>query len=135
KTIRKPMRLLFTTIILLLSLQGYSQHSLDFVIPPCPHMGTLDPAGRTIDLVVFPNPASGTLFVKAGAANGFEKVHIRVYSVLGRLVAGPETDRHLPQISIDVSGLGSGLYLLEYSSGSTVLRKKIIIDNSLRTRE
>lgn len=129
------MKLLFASIILLLSLQGYSQHSLDFVIPPCPHMGTLDPAGRTIDLVVFPNPASGTLFVEASAANGFEKVHIRVYSVLGRLVAGHEMDRSMQKASIDVSGLGSGLYLLEYSSGSTVLRKKVIIDNSLRTRE
>ena len=129
------MKLLFASIILLLSLQGYSQHSLDFVIPPCPHMGTLDPADRTIDFVVFPNPASGTLFVEARAAIGFEKVHIRVYSVLGRLVVGHEMDRSMQKASIDVSGLGSGLYLLEYSSGSTVLRKMVIIDNSLRTRE
>lgn len=74
---------------------------------------------------LYPNPATGILYI--GSEAGTDINAIQIYDLSGRAVrnlAYRETDSN---ISIDISGLSPGLYLVELRFGDQSITKKIII--------
>jgi hypothetical protein len=74
---------------------------------------------KRTELVVYPNPAENILNFKSS----FEISQIRVYSSDGRLIENYfiNGENH-----IDIGGLKSGIYFVEFIASEKVIRKKII---------
>ena len=69
---------------------------------------------------VFPNPTGDMLNIEAVPSAG----RIKIYDLTGHLVYEEKTDEE--NISIDVSGLAAGAYILEAGTGNNIFRKKIL---------
>ena len=125
------MRLLSCIFLLwmLLAHAGSSiaQHQLDFVIPPCPHLGTPPDVGQIPEVSVFPNPASTMLTVEFVGPVGGGTVWVRIYNVLGAQVLEEEVRFPGSTAALDVSELPQGLYVLQVRTAAAVISKKIII--------
>jgi len=67
---------------------------------------------------VYPNPVQNTLFIEQNAVQGLEKV--RVYTTLGKQVLNSTNN------TVDVSGLSSGLYIVQITTTSGSITKKFI---------
>lgn len=74
---------------------------------------------KSTELVVYPNPAENILNFKSS----FEISQIRVYSSDGRLIENYfiNDENH-----VDIGGLKSGIYFVEFIASEKVIRKKII---------
>ncbi len=76
------------------------------------------------NLNIYPNPASDVLYINL-PGNG--KQHfIQIFDIAGHLVKSVRTDG-TNALSINISGLESGLYMLQYQNETTTITKKIII--------
>lgn len=64
---------------------------------------------QPIQLQLFPNPASSTLYVVAGVENTDQ---LFVFNLAGRQLDVPFSQTANEQFTADISNLGSGLYLL-----------------------
>lgn len=88
----------------------------------CFKVGTQEYTAKVKDMEIFPNPASSRLFINS------ELVHIEIveiYSATGSLILQKKADsKHL---SIDVSSLKPGLYLLRIKTNNTVSTRKILV--------
>jgi hypothetical protein len=73
---------------------------------------------------VFPNPTSGTFYVKTKS----KLTSINVYSQIGGLVKTIAVDSAEENVEIKVDGLESGIYLLELQNDLEKTWKKIIIN-------
>jgi hypothetical protein len=73
-------------------------------------------------LLIYPNPAKTevTLQLNAGSFS------YRLYSSLGQVVLEKQMNKN--EVSIDLTHLAKGVYLIEVESGAEVLRKKIILE-------
>lgn len=69
---------------------------------------------------VFPNPTGDMLNIEAVPSAG----RIKIYNLTGHPVYEEKTDEE--NISIDVSGLAAGAYILEAGTGNNIFRKKIL---------
>jgi hypothetical protein len=74
-------------------------------------------------LNVHPNPASGQLFVDAGKLKT-EDVQISVYNNMGEKIE--VTYSSVSPLSLDVKNLAVGMYWIEATDGSQVLRTKFM---------
>jgi hypothetical protein len=90
---------------------------------------TLDPAtniagpGPVRGLAVYPNPARNHIEVNFN--DNRQGNVLRIYSITGNMVL--ERTNLRPQERLDVSSLESGLYLLQFSSGTKTLTRKLTI--------
>ena len=104
-------------------------------------LGTLDASvaaslGRANDdysgapgLEVFPNPASGALYVQLTGEASDAEGEVAVYDVMGRRVLSERVARAQERNELDVSRLAPGLYVVEVRSGSTRIQKRITVTN------
>ena len=83
-------------------------------------------------LVVYPNPVANTLNIKfdegenvVNSANGQKQYDIKLYNTHGSLK--PSTKSSGEQISLDVSNLSEGNYILQISDGVEISVEQIII--------
>lgn len=74
-------------------------------------------------LSVFPNPGSGSCVASLPDHPNAEGASLRLYDMTGRLIAQPEISG---LTEIQLTGISSGVYLLEWRSGSRVQRVKWI---------
>ncbi len=122
------IKLIVTSIILIISLNVKAQHELYFIIPPCPHQTeVLQKKDDKLDFSVFPNPMKTyfvlelTNYVKHGNAEA------EIYNILGESVKEiPLTER---RTEINVSDFDKGIYILRLRINGDILHEKIIIDN------
>jgi hypothetical protein len=85
-------------------------------------------ANAILDQVrVFPNPASDYLVIRTNAAE-MHKLHIQIVNLLGSVVF-ETTEGARAAITIDVSDLAEGCYVLRLSSESQNNSTKIVIRN------
>ena len=84
---------------------------------------TLNSKDPLKSIIVFPNPASDKIFIKASQyLSGF----LKLYDAQGKLVA--QIKFH-GDSEIEVSQLPSGMYILQVESNGMKLTKKLIIEN------
>ncbi len=85
-------------------------------------------ASTTMDLSVYPNPATNQLNLDFNTSLS-EKTMIRMMDVTGRVVRTDTYDstKGMNQYSIDLSGLGNGIYFVELTSGSQRYSRKVTI--------
>ena len=76
------------------------------------------------DLAIFPNPATDKISL---VWNRNEKLNIKLYDALGKLMKSTTSENFSEPFSIDVSNLSSGLYFLKINNSNAVMTKKIVI--------
>ena len=77
-------------------------------------------------ILVYPNPiSSGQLSVYLGS-NEFEKVNVSLYTVNGEQVIGKIFRPDNGYVSMDMSGLAQGVYVLNIKTETTLLNYKIL---------
>ena len=69
------------------------------------------------DVKVYPNPASGTIYIDA---NGNEGAYFTLFSVSGQVVATKTLTNHE---AVDVSALPDGLYLYTITSKDNAVQR------------
>ncbi len=74
---------------------------------------------------VYPNPASKWLTIDLSEVNA-ESVDVAIVSLSGKSVFGTE-DFGKQELKVDVSGYDNGLYLVLISTGTNVLKKKVLV--------
>lgn len=76
--------------------------------------------------VIYPNPAEDFVFIEVNPNTGTEDVQVECYDVLGKIqfnsTLSPDEDR----LSLDVSQLSSGYYILKISSASGTFNHKFV---------
>lgn len=73
---------------------------------------------------VYPNPASGEFFISAKT----KLSRVKLYNQLGALIKTIEITNDSNQVSVNVSGIQSGVYLLELLNDSEKVWKKVIVN-------
>ncbi|MCB0760363.1 MAG: redoxin domain-containing protein [Flavobacteriales bacterium] len=84
---------------------------------------SVDEASGVADVVAFPVPAKDVLQVQLEGASGISQVTL--YSIVGERVLSTTTAQST--VSLDVSELENGHYILSVESGSEMIRKKITV--------
>ncbi|AHM58656.1 hemagluttinin repeat-containing protein [Flammeovirgaceae bacterium 311] len=79
-----------------------------------------------LGLRVWPNPTTGQLQIAANS-KGAHALNIRVYSLEGKLILSPRTNPISTDVlTVDISTLHSGTYILEVQDGATKARVRIV---------
>ncbi|MGB5982277.1 MAG: T9SS type A sorting domain-containing protein [Nonlabens sp.] len=79
--------------------------------------------GQINDVVLYPNPAENILQIDS---NGTKIESYGIYDVLGQLVQQADVSDNLDSVTIDVSSLDSGIYIVNVVTGETSISKKFI---------
>ncbi|HYE95601.1 MAG TPA: T9SS type A sorting domain-containing protein, partial [Rubricoccaceae bacterium] len=100
------------------------------VLPPWPHTGTAEPpGGNALTLSASPNPARARATVRLTLTEA-QHVRVAVYDALGREVAvlndGPLAGG-LHTLSLNTSGLPSGVYLVRVEAGGAALTRRLTV--------
>lgn len=77
-----------------------------------------------IAVEVFPNPTSSVLNIVTGLQNETE---FKVFDVQGKLVSAKKATS--PMVQFNTSEMQSGIYFLTVTSGSSVARKRFVVNN------
>ena len=92
--------------------------------PSCYSLGISD-VKNSNNLIVYPNPAVGLLFIKS---SNLKEAEYSIYSLDAKLVMRNKFNFISGEHKIDISNVNSGTYLFELSSNSKKTYKKIIIN-------
>ena len=82
--------------------------------------------GSVVPIQIFPNPASSSLYIRFDG-NVNEPVNIRIYNANGILIRTEKRTTINRMITIDLTGLSSGLYLLSIETKGQSVTKKLSI--------
>ncbi|PZR09411.1 MAG: hypothetical protein DI539_22010, partial [Flavobacterium psychrophilum] len=82
---------------------------------------------KHLEMNIYPNPASGEVFVKIADFGSYGDIKLEVYDLNGRLV---RTESRIPseEYRMDVTGLESGVYIITISSDTFRTDKKLIVN-------
>lgn len=91
---------------------------------------TLSVEDQPVDngFVIYPNPATNVLNVSFNETNQFEDAVITIYDIQGRTITQRKVNQFdLSQvITLDVSGLNSGMYIVNVNQGSSQFATKFV---------
>ncbi len=88
---------------------------------------TTDPSGAgELAFSVFPNPVSSVLNIETREATG--KMEVRIYNSLGQIVKADRQDYAGSKTTLDVSGLGKGIYTVEVRTLEGIGVRKIVVE-------
>ncbi|MFK7979126.1 MAG: T9SS type A sorting domain-containing protein, partial [Saprospiraceae bacterium] len=76
---------------------------------------------KDIDITVFPNPANDLISISYPVQNAVQQIDIR--SLSGRLI---QSINPADKANIDISGLVSGVYILELQTGGATVYRKLV---------
>jgi hypothetical protein len=122
-------RFLLFIVFQLVSLALIGQHTLDFVIPPCPHVGISDTRQPVPGISVTPNPASTNLTIRLENIEGLQHSRVKLFNTWGRLVFERNFSILTQNIILDVSYFPSGIYILQIMADAMLFNEKIVIRN------
>ncbi len=116
-------------LILAVSVGVFSQHTLDFIIPPCPHVEVNENLTEELVFSAFPNPASEQLIVEINYPLQENIISFEIYNILGECILKKDLNRITDnnRIEINVSDFIPGTYILRLKNQNEVFHKKIII--------
>ncbi len=126
---KRFVKWLFSLFLIMLSGHLTAQHSLDFFIPPCPHVNVEDPGLMSPAIYLFPQPAARELTVKVDhlGLHCTDDAELIMYDMMGRLVTKKTIPKGTRITRLNVSDLPSGIYLLQIQIGQKLYNDKIII--------
>jgi hypothetical protein len=81
--------------------------------------------GDGMGIIVYPNPANSRIFINFGDAQ-FTQVSLRILALSGQELQQTKVNSIDGVVSMDVSTLGTGLYILQVESAEGVSRFKIL---------
>lgn len=76
---------------------------------------------------VYPNPANDNLNIELENVNENSKLTVNIYSVEGRNVFSEKIDNNINKLTLDISNLSIGMYILEITTESWKSTKNIIV--------
>jgi hypothetical protein len=94
---------------------------------------TLTPTGinelstESPDFTILPNPNNGTFQLRIANFQSSAEYSIEVYNVLGEKVYHAPLSAQSTIQSIDISGLGKGVYILSLKTGTQQALKKVVV--------
>lgn len=91
----------------------------------CSGLGIDDQEILSCDISVFPNPAHDLLFVEFGK-ECHQEILAEIIDISGRSLM-KQTFKPCNLFSLNVSGLGEGLYFLRVKSGEVVFQEKVVV--------
>ncbi len=77
------------------------------------------------DISVYPNPAGDRVHISIPGEN--REFHLRIYSLTGQLLQQERLRPPVEQVPVYLEGLTNGLYLLQFSDGTSRFTKKLVI--------
>lgn len=96
-----------------------------FTLPPEKPSG-MDEKLIVNDFEMYPNPAKGMLTIEISGSANIEKISI--FDLMGQLVYSTSEKIHATKISIDLSGLSKGVYIVKIKNQQHALCKKLILN-------
>ncbi len=75
------------------------------------------------EIIIFPNPAKNTLFIKANNGNSLPHVKYRILNTLGQQVKTGNLNT-----SIDISSFEAGIYFIEIENNGQLITKKFVAE-------
>lgn len=86
-------------------------------------------ANNVSQSLVYPNPANGNAFVKLTLSKN-ENVQISVMNIVGQVVKTTSANGTIGEnnIQFDLSGLNSGVYMVNVKAGNNSSTKKIVVE-------
>jgi hypothetical protein len=97
---------------------GGSTNTYNVIIALSPNVGTSIATNKNINLLVYPNPTSGTVFIQSDVYGVVD-----IYTTLGNVVLSKEVSAGIS--TVDVSGLAKGLYTIKYRGANSSIRLAI----------
>lgn len=84
---------------------------------------------QQLDLLVYPNPTSGELFIRLNAEQA-ETAQLQLRNTLGQLVhsSSHSLQQGEQQFSIQLGGLTSGVYFLQLQSGDAFALRRVVVE-------
>jgi len=73
---------------------------------------------------LYPNPSTGTLNIQSSNLN--EAVELAIYNLQGQELVSEHKTPENGTISVDVSGLSTGVYFIKITSGEITVVKKVV---------
>lgn len=109
----------------------FSQHTLFFYIPECPHQTEIDKTGYPKnEISVYPNPAIDKISIKFNSLTEINgDINAEIFDIHGKLKFKQNYSSLEDNKSIDIylNDLNQGMYLIQISSSDKVLGKKRFI--------
>jgi hypothetical protein len=108
---------------------GHSQHVLEFIIPPCPHVGIVESGGHDPGALLFPNPVTGCLTLRLAGQDGLLEDRVVLLDMQGKIIMEQTVGPSCREARIDLAGVVPGVYILRFSNGGRRHQQKIIVGN------
>ncbi len=91
--------------------------------------GVGEPAGSTASLSVYPNPTKDRVFIQYAGTAGIRQADINLYDIAGRKVRTAWVDQPGKEfdVTLDLSGLPGGLYLLSVEANDDRFQHRLIV--------
>lgn len=79
----------------------------------------------TKDMQIYPNPASGELYLNGKSAT---QSTVRIVDLQGRLIKEQKKDAFEGSTAIDIKGLSAGIYVLQWNTQEGTFTQKLVIE-------
>ena len=73
---------------------------------------------------IFPNPTRDILYVEL---DFIEEVQMKVFDLSGRMVLEKKLERNSVNSEVDVSGVQTGIYLIQLNYGGSIYTDKVVV--------
>jgi hypothetical protein len=124
-------KILFTFVFVAIYFGVFSQHTLFFYIPECPHHTEIDETVfQKNGISVYPNPAIDIISIKFNSLNDINgDINAEIFDIHGKLKFKQNYSSLEDNKSIEIylNDLNQGMYLIQISSSDKVLGKKRFI--------
>lgn len=97
--------------------------SIDIVVEEC--LNTINEGDIQIGWNIFPNPNDGNFVVTFGGKVSVD--FIKVFSLDGKLVGNVLVDEIQDEVPMQMSSIGTGVYIIEAAVNNQTLRKRVVI--------
>lgn len=89
------------------------------------HVG-IDELEEPLDLNLYPNPAENTVYITSASAD-VKWTSVELYSLAGKQVLSRNLNGQQLDVTVDVSALTSGLYIVRLSSDKGAIHRKLMV--------
>ena len=93
-----------------------------------PQVAGIEPyADNLMALKIYPNPANS--FIRISLNGGFtpEQIHVNILDLFGNSILRQEFSEKLSDISLNISNLSNGIYIVRVNSDGFIVNRKIVV--------
>jgi len=82
--------------------------------------------GKSSNLLIYPNPSSGKLYINKSSLVNTKDIEINIYDIAGRLITH-ESNNLTDQLMIKLNNYDRGIYIIQVKTSNNTLSEKVII--------